>query len=356
MPDVYGRRMDRAALMRRVGSMEQMAYVRPFTYGEGRANGVKAFDVSNGTGLDFTVLESKGMDMVGMRYKGMNLHYAPKSGTVSPALADMNGTEFMRAISGGMLYTCGLLNVGNACEDEGTGHPFHGRMKTTPAEQISVDCGWEGDEYILRLSGQMREAAIFGDNLVLKRSIATSVGSKSVRIRDVVENQGFEAQQLMLLYHINIGFPILDEGSRLLLPSRELLARDETSEAHAADFDRLAGPIDGFREHVYRHRPAAGSAGYTGAAVVNPRLGLGVYIKYDTRQLPYLVQWKSMRSGDYAIGLMPSTCFVKGRAFERAQGTLLPIAPMTALSFELEIGVIEGETDIQAFEKFVEGL
>ncbi|THF84631.1 aldose 1-epimerase family protein [Cohnella fermenti] len=353
MPRVYGQFLDKASLLKRVGSMEQLAYVRPFVYGEGAAEGVKAFEVSNGTGLEYTVLESKGMDLIGMRYKGMNLHYAPKSGVVSPALADMNGTEFMRSISGGMLYTCGLSNVGTACVDEGFDHPFHGRMKTTPAEMLSADCHWEGDEYVLSLSGQMREAAIFEENLTLRRTLSTSVGSKSVRIRDTLENQGFEERQLMLLYHINIGFPVLDEGAELILPSREKLARDEESERHASRFDELSGPIVGFREHVYRHRLSAGRSGWTGAAVINRRLGLGVYVKYDPLRLPYLVQWKSLRAGDYATGLMPATCFVNGRSFERENGTLQPIAPLQQLTYELEIGVLEGEEEFGEFMDFL---
>lgn len=351
---VYGKTLNRKEMLRRVGSMESFASIRPHTYTEGKSNGVKAFEVNNGTGLEFTILESKCLDIVNMRYKGMPLHYAAKSGIVAPALADMHGTGFMRSISGGMVYTCGLQNVGTATEDHGLTHVFHGNLKDTPADQVAVSCRWEGDEYMLDLSGQMREATIFNENLVLQRTLSTSVGSRAVTIRDTVENQGFDMQELMLLYHINIGYPVLDEETTLLLPAVKTHPRDEA--ADVGRFGEATGPIDGAGEQVFKHEPAGDETGITGAAVVNRKLGVGVYVKYNIRQLPFLVQWKSMRSGDYALGMMPSTSFVKGRTFEREHGTLQPIGPFSKLHFALEIGVLDGVGQMDAFDRFIQSM
>lgn len=356
MTDWFGADLNRQDLMRRIGSMEQLSRIRPFVFSGGKGDGMRAFAVSNGTGLAYTVLESKCLDIADMTYKGINLNYFPKSGLVSPALADMNGTEFMRSISGGMLYTCGLLNVGAACVDNGFNQVFHGRLKTTPADAVAVETRWEDDEYVLRLSGQMREAAIFNDNLTLTREIATKAGAKSVRIKDLVENQGFEAQELMLLYHVNVGYPVLDEGARVVIPTEDIVGKDERSRSAGGQYAQVTAPIDGETEQVFRHRPTAGADGLTGAAVVNDRLGLGVYVKYDTRALPYMVQWKSMRSGDFATGIMPATCFVNGRVEEKANGTPVPLAPFATLTYELEIGVLEGAEEIAAFDRFVDGL
>jgi hypothetical protein len=227
-------------------------------------------------------------------------------------------------------------------------------LKTTPADQVSTSGYWEGDEYRLVISGQMREATIFNENLVLQRTISTYVGGQSVTVRDVVENQGFESQELMLLYHINIGYPVLGEEAELLLPSMKVHPRDEM--ADVSRYGEVTGPMDGFNEHVFKHELAADASGVTGAAVVNRTLGMGVYVKYNIRQLPYLIQWKSMRSGDYALGMMPSTSFVKGRTFEREQGTLQPIEPFAKLNYELEIGVLDGNGEIDEFVQFVQSL
>ncbi len=353
MADFYGKQLDRKELLKRVGTMAQLASIQPFEYSGGKAQGVKAFHISNGTGLDFTVLESKCLDMVSMKYKGMNLNYMPKSGIVSPALADMNGTEFMRSISGGMMYTCGLMNVCNACVDEGLNRVFHGVMKATPAEQVNVSCDWEGEDYVLRLSGEMREAAIFNENLLMKRTIATKFGAKSVHVHDVIENQGFEEQGLMLLYHINVGYPVVDEGSRIIIPSADINGRDPVSQSGIEECANITAPVDGYSENVFIHKTACDSLGRTGAAVINDRLGIGVYIKYNAVELPNLIEWRSMRSGDYALGIMPSTCLVGGRVFEKEHGTLRMIAPFEKIEFEVEIGVLDGANDIREFEKFI---
>ena len=50
--------MDRQTLLRRVGSMQQLAYIRPVTYQEGRASGLKAYEVKNGP-LQYKVLADK---------------------------------------------------------------------------------------------------------------------------------------------------------------------------------------------------------------------------------------------------------------------------------------------------------
>lgn len=356
MAEFFGKRMDRREMLKRVGNMEQVAYIRPFEYSCGKAQGVKGFEVSNGTGIDFTVIGSKCLDIISMKYKGVNLNYLPKSEIVSPSLADMDGTEFMRSISGGMLYTCGLLNVGSPCVDGGMSQIFHGRMKNTPAENVNISYKWEGDDYILRLSGDMREAAIFNDNLVMNRTITAKSGVNSIKVQDEVENQGFEDQELMLLYHINIGYPVLDDDARLLIPSVDVKARDELSQAGIDRYAEITGPVDGFTENVFKHSTACDSKGMTGAAVINDRLGLGVYICYDTRELPYLIQWKSMRSGDYALGIMPSTCFVCGRAYERENGTLKTIKSLEKIRFGVEIGVLDGNNEIAEFERFIRSL
>lgn len=356
MASFYGTNQERRELLKKVGNMAQLAYIKPFEYSAGKARGVKAFDVSNGTGLDFTVLESKCMDIVGMKYKGINLNYLPKSGIVSPALTDMNGTEFMKSISGGMLYTCGLLNVGTPCVDEGISQVFHGRMKNTPAENVNTTCNWEENDYILRLSGEMREAAIFNENLVLKRTITAKSGATSVNIRDEVENQGFEEQEMMLLYHINIGYPVLYEGARLVIPSLDVKARDDISYTGIDEYEKITCPVDGFTEHVFIHKTACDSAGMTGAAVINDELGIGVYIRYNSRELPNLIQWKSMRSGDYAMGIMPSTCFVSGRVYEREHGPLKKVVPFEKAHFDVKIGVLDGAQDIKEFEQFIKSL
>jgi hypothetical protein len=354
MKNFIGEKISKTDLLKKIGNMANFAYVKPFQFTEGKARGVKGFEVSNGTGLDFTVLESKCLDIVTMKYKGMVLNYVPKTGIVSPELVDMNGSEFRRSIPGGMMYTCGLLNVGTACVDEGMTQVFHGRMKTTPAEKVSVFSDWENDEYVIKISGEMKEGAIFADNLVLKRTITVKSGSKSVKIHDELENQSYKDEGIMLLYHINVGYPVLDEGARFVIPGGNIIPRaDGVSDKYVDDYKKITGPIDNYPEHVFFHEVATDKNGDTCAAIINDKIGIGLYINYNKKNLPVLVQWKSMMSGDYAFGIEPANCHVSGRLNEKQNGQLITIKPSETLLFDIEIGVLEGENEIHDFESKV---
>ena len=43
--------------------------------------------------------------------------------------------------------------------------------------------------------------------------------------------------------------------------------------------------------------------------------------------LPILAQWKNMKSGDYVLGLEPSSCYIMGRERERKEGRLMTLEP-----------------------------
>ena len=47
----------------------------------------------------------------------------------------------------------------------------------------------------MELTGEMREAELFGENLVLRRKITSKLGEPSVRIQDEIENEGCEDEQ-----------------------------------------------------------------------------------------------------------------------------------------------------------------
>ena len=358
MKNIFGNEISKADLVKKVGNMSNFAYVKPFQYTEGKADGVKGFEISNGTGLDFTVLESKCLDIVSMKYKGMGLNYTPKTGIVSPALSDMNGSEFRRSIVGGMMYTCGLLNVGSACEDDGMTHVFHGRIKTIPAEKVSVFSDWENDEFVIKISGEIKDGAIYGDNLVLKRTITTKTGSKSVKIHDELENISYKDEEIMILYHINAGYPVVDNGSRFVAPKGDIIPRkDGVTEKNIDDYNKITGPIDNYSEHVFFHKKVASDKdGNTGAAVINDKLGIGLFVNYNKTNLPIIVEWKSMMSGDYAFGILPSNCLAGGRVFEKQNGSIKTIKPAEKLVFDLEIGVLEGEKEIKDFESRINSL
>lgn len=98
----------------------------------------------------------------------------------------------------------------------------------------------------------------------------------------------------MLLYHINLGFPLVDPETDLLLPSIEVTPRDQEAERDLQDFAKITEPQPAYQEKVYYHQMGQDAQGFTYVAVINRRLddGLGIYLKYKKSQLPQFVQWK----------------------------------------------------------------
>jgi hypothetical protein len=343
-------------ILRRVGSISQIASIKSCELTSGRENGVKTFDISTGSGFDFTILESKCLDIYKASYKGVNLSFASKAGLVSPEFHNPHGVEFLRNFQGGLLYTCGLRNAGPACKDDGEDLSLHGRINHAPAENIRTFSGWEDNTYVMKVAGEMRESALFNENLVLRREISTELGAKSLKIKDEVENLGFREEPLMLLYHINLGYPLLDEGAEFVVPALKTVPRDAAAAPGIDEFMNICSPVDNYNEQVFYHEMASDSEGNTMAALINKSLNIGLYVKYNSRQLPKLVQWKSMSPGDYALGIEPANCYPEGRVKEKERGTLHKIGSMEKRHFELEIGILDGMDEINEFKKSCEAL
>lgn len=90
---------------------------------------------------------------------------------------------------------------------------------------------------------------------------------------------------------------------------------------------------------MFFHEACAERDGRVRLAVKNPRLGMQLRLTYEKNVLPRLVQWKSMVSGDYALGLEPANCLVFGRKYEEEHQTLcwLESGEERLICMELEI-------------------
>ena len=347
--------MKREELLRKIGSMQQAAYVRPVTYGEGRAAGLRAYEVKNGP-LYFKVLADKCLDVEEFTYKGVGFNFLSKPGLQGRNHYDTNGQEAQRSIMGGLFFTAGLENICAPCCLNGKDYPMHGRIRTTPAEHLRADGVWEEDDYVLRVGGEMREAELFGENLLLRRSIETRYGEKTVTVTDIIENQSFRPEPLMLLYHINIGYPLLDEGTELLAPTRSVKARDEGSKGHEMDWNRMDGPKDNEPEYVFIHDLARTEEDQTVICVLNDRLSLGLRLEFSCKNLPYFMEWKSTASGDYVLGLEPANSAVYGRPFHEAEGSLHHLPPFETETNVLRFSVLDGKEELDRARKEVAGI
>jgi len=332
----YG--LSKQGLVKRVGSMDQLAGVKLVEAADGLARGGRQFHVWTGSGLSFDVQADRALDISACRYKGIPIAWVSSVGEVHPAYFEPAGLGWLRSFTGGLLATCGLDQWGPPNADMGDELGQHGRVSNLPARYVNYSASWVGEEYEIEISGEVRQTRVFGENLVMRRRISTRLGSSAIKITDVVTNESFSPHPHMILYHFNLGFPLLSEDAQLFIDAAETTPRDAEAAAGADAWMRFQPPTAGYQEQVFRHRPKADESGKVQVEVRNPRLGVGLRLRYDNTNLPYLLEWKMMGEGMYVLGIEPVNCGVmEGRAAARAQGALPMLEPGESRKYELAI-------------------
>jgi hypothetical protein len=322
--------------------MDQVAGIKLFEAADGLGRGCRILQVWTGSGLDFTVTADRALDISACRFKGIPLAWASSVGVVHPAHYEPEGLGWLRSFPGGLLATCGLDQFGAPSSDAGEALGLHGRVSNLPARCVGYRTYWTEDDYELEITGEVRQTRVFGENLVLRRRISTQLGSSRIRIADVVTNEGFSPQPHMILYHFNLGFPLVSEDARLHLDAEQTIPRDEDAAAGLTDWSRFHPPTARYREQVFRHVPTADEGGQVQVELENPTLGIGLRWSYDRTSLPHLFQWKMMGQGTYVLGIEPANSSgVEGRAIARQRGDLPHLEPGEARRYTLEVEVID---------------
>ena len=334
MAELFGEALTRRALAARIGDTAQVAGIERFTYDEGAEGGVKAARVRTGGGLDFTVLFSRGMDIGAASLNGVPFAWVSPTGWASPHALVPEGRGWLQTFHGGLLTGCGLSNAGAANTDGDEALGIHGRLSHLPAFDTSTGTIWKGDEAVFVVEGVLREATVFGENLRLHRRVSAPLGGKSLTITDTVTNEGLQTSPLMLLYHLNFGWPLVTAGTKITLPPESSTTpRDSTAEAGMAGCLTLDAPTPGYSEQCFFHDPPGEDIE---VVVTNPS-GFGVSVKYNKSELPHLTQWKMMGEREYVCGIEPANCKVMGRAEEREAGRLQTISPGETRIFSVTI-------------------
>jgi Domain of unknown function (DUF4432) len=349
---LFGREWGPEALRARTGDVAQLAGATRVSLADGPEAGVDAVDVRTGGGLRFLVLTSRGLDIADAEFEGLPLAWRSSTGRTHPSLYDPRGRGWLKGFYGGLLVTCGYTTAGAPSVDAGEELGQHGRASYLPAGDVGVEQRWVGDEYRICVRGTIREATVFGEHLVVRRTITTQLGSRSLRLEDDVENAGARPTPLMLLYHINLGFPLLDAGAELIAPTRGIKARDADAAEGLAGYRHVHEPVRGYAEQVFYHDLERDPDGVVEAGLVNRGLrdGLGIALRFDGQALPRFIQWKMLDESTYVMGLEPANCLVEGRAAERARNTLVVLHPSERRRFWIEIRVLAG-TEVSEFSE-----
>ncbi len=245
--------------------------------------------------------------------------YFSPCGYVAPAYYQPTGSDWLKSFTAGFLTTCGLEAVGSPCVDEGETLPLHGSIANQPAENV---CCYEKDGELI-VSGVIRDEVIFGRKLRLYREIHVSLNENVFTINDAAVNTGDRTEPLEILYHMNMGYPLLDEDAVLEIPSIEIVPRDEHAAEDMDNWKRIEKPQAEYVERCYYHK----FDGQGRAKIYQPKLSQGLEINFDAKELDGFVEWKMMGVRDYVLGLECGNCYPDGRDVMRKTGILKFLEP-----------------------------
>lgn len=299
----------------------------------GKGDGMRLLQIRNGLGLELTVSLDRCCDISRLTCGGTNMNYFSPCGYVAPSFYLPTGSDWLKSFTAGFLTTCGLNAVGSPCVDEGETLPLHGTIANTPAS----DACWyeEAGELIVRAT--VRDEQIFGRKLRLHRQIRVNLAENKFRVLDTIENTGDTKQPFEILYHMNMGYPLLDEDSVVTIPSCSVTPRDDHAAEDIANWMHMEKPQAHYQERCYYHKfpDSSGSA-----SIYQPKLGKGLKITFDAGRLDGFVEWKMMGVRDYVLGLECGNCYPDGRDVMRKTGMLKFLAPGEKISYEVDIEMI----------------
>jgi hypothetical protein len=328
--------------------MRQFAGFRQFSL----PNGLRALEAYNTSGLRYTILIDRGLDIWAADFRGTPLTWIAPGSPFQPDF----GQKWLAQFSGGLLTTCGLIHVGGPEQDDATGEfrDLHGWYTRLRAADVAVTSAWEHGDYLTRLTAEVVEGYLHGYHLRLKRTYELSLTAPEIRIRDLVTNAGDTLAPLMFLYHFNMGYPLVRAGTEFRTASQVYPRNDDARRGydrwHVYDGPGVGRPEEVFFHHVRAQNDQTEVALVTGAS-------LALSLQYSTANLPYLTQWKNMRSGMYVHGVEPGNCIPEGLNAARKTGRLHWLEPGETRDFgQIVLRVCDDADDVHALSARIDTL
>ncbi len=363
MVRLYGATRSRRGLEALSGSLSQFAGVRQMVLADGLERGIRLLEFRTGTGLRFTVLVDRALDIADCEYRGAAIGWHSPAGFKHPSLHEYEGEgglAWLRALSG-LLVTCGLDHILFMHEEAADHyvysphrtikHSLHGRIGSLPGRLTGYGETWDGDACVLWCEGIVSQGSVFGEDLHLIRRIEADVGGNEIRLLDRVVNRGFYRTPHMFCYHINLGHPVVARGSEYLAPVEDVVWAAHAGAAYRGQgvgYRRVPEPQSNFHEQVWQHDLAADAEGRVPVAVLNRELGLGFEVTTRKQQFPCSFEWQNFQAGQYALAIEPSTNHVLGHGYAREHGELIWLEHGDERCYETRFRVLDGAPELEA--------
>lgn len=348
---LFGKEIDQQAVKEYFGDHNVALGHRQYMLEDGKEEHIHVCELNNGSGLRLEIVKSRGLDLGRCYYKDMPIAYRSYDGDCHPSYYEAWDDGWLRSFAGGLLVTGGLTSIGSPGVDHKETLPLHGRISNIPCSDFHVEQLWMEDELLLCAKGSVRESKALHYNLLLERTITMKSGDNSFHIHDEVHNEGFEDQEHMMLYHFNIGYPLLAQSTRFYSNSHEVMARDACSDQREEPYSTYLSPQDHYPDVVYYHDLVLDEDGNCHVALVNEEKKLGIALTFPKNVLDQFTQWKFCGKGNYVAGIEPCNARVNGREAERREGRLKILKAQECVTYDIDVRILDGEDEVLDFIK-----
>lgn len=339
----YTRPFDPALLRAHHASIDAYASARLVTLGNGAERGVRVIEMRSGAGLEAEIVIDRSFDIGRLARDGETISWHTPAGNRHPALIDAHadaGQGYLRGLSG-FLSTCGFDHIRQPDREAADGlplhptssieYPLHGLGAHQPAHLIGYGLNEDGPNPHLWCEGEVIQSMLYRGTLRLRRRIEMSLGGADLRISDRVDNIGPHPVPIMMLYHFNLGYPLVDQETTLdFAPAEELWKSTEHEPGSA-----FGAPASTYQSEISVHRPTG--HGMSTCRLVNPVSGLELAIAFDGVTLPFLQLLRLRGAGYYMVGIEPCTAAHRSRATARQAGEIPLLQPGEGRNFSIEI-------------------
>ena len=327
----------------KISNTAQLGGIETSVLDNGRGRGTRIAWINTGAGLRFKIVLDRAMDIADAFYNQHSLAWLSHTGITAPQPFSNTGLDWLKTFGGGLLTTCGLSHVGGPETDEYGSRGLHDQISNLPSEVESIiQPDVRTGKLDMSITGTMKQSQALGPNLELRRTISATLGEAKIFIKDEVTNRGNTQAPHMLLYHLNFGWPLVDEGTDIIWngkwktpPANSNKIFNDTN-----NYKKCPAPLAGHNgtgEEVAMIDIDVDEAGWSSCGLSNASIGLAVSIRFKKQQLPWLMNWQHWGKGEYVTGLEPSTNALIGQAKARELNQLVFLEPGETRKYDLEI-------------------
>ncbi|MBN9325812.1 MAG: hypothetical protein BGO38_04390 [Cellulomonas sp. 73-145] len=260
-----------------------------------RAGGERVLVVRAAGGLAVDVLPDRGLDLGPVWWGGVPVAWR------SPNPVDPGpGWGWEERFRGGLLATCGPDNIGEPRGASGQ----HGTHHLTSAYEVRWWRERTASALEVHVSGSVAHTSLGGARIIVERHVVVPTGTPWVHVRDVVRNVGDRPVGVPLLYHVNLGAPLLRPGARLRVPYRDHVTREPLPAGrHPLE---LPSPAVGLEPVVAEHRGPTTTGERASAVLTGTGAGVEVVVEWPVATLPRLNTWAWPAERAWVLGVEPS--------------------------------------------------